>query len=878
MFKTFASTLVTALLVAWAIALGATTASAQPAGDPFVCYKGRGLGSRGGLPVFTPRDGEVVIDTFSTARPEDQHKVDLRKPLALCAPASVEGELVGDAATHLEAYDMKVTKTSPRQPKKNDSLHEIVNRFGTLKLRVRSESRLLSPTSTALGTGGVAAIGGTGVDNFKCYDAKVARAATGAPPFPVFHPVAVTLADQFGTRVFNVKKPRRFCAPADVAGAHPAAPTHATYLVCYQMRIASTRPRQPKFVATAVSTHPVFGPEAFNVTRPDEICLPSFKDPAQPTPVPTATPGGGGQVGEVVAIHVAPKTRYVSPGETSTFTATAEFGDGSTANYTQKVIWTSNNPGVAFAPNATNDRSRIEAVSPGIATISATDPVSGVTSTASAGDATFNVPGALLSIALTPAAPGLDVGETRSLVGTGTFEGGVTRNITQQLTYGSSAPSVAAATNPDGNKSRIDALAPGTATISAVDTVTGVSTADSNGNAVVTVLGALESITLSPLEKTRPAGQFQNYVATGHYAGGATQNITQEVTYASSDPSVALAPNTVGNKGRVDTVAPGVATISASHPSGITTTQGGNDATLTVSAAVSNLLSISLAPTSATRTVGEFQNFTATGHYEGGGTANLTQQVVYASSDPSVVLAPNTAGNKSRVEMLAPGTVTISATYTDPQSQIQVSTTDSGEDATVTVLGELERITLAPVAATRAAGQIIYYTATGHFGGGTTKNLTQRVTYHSSDEAVASAPNAADGKSRVTTVAPGQVTISATDPVTGLSTTSTGDDASLTVIGALERITLSPVTSTKSIGGFQRYTATGHFGGGITQNLTQDLTYSSSDPAIASAPNTEGDKSRVDAVAAGTATISASHPTANLSTTDTGDDATLTVE
>jgi len=56
------------------------------------------------------------------------------------------------------------------------------------------------------------------------------------------------------------------------------------------------------------------------------------------------------------------------------------------------------------------------------------------------------------------------------------------------------------------------------------------------------VLGALESITLSPLTKTKPAGQFVNYAATGHYAGGVIQNITQEVEYASSDPNVAAAP------------------------------------------------------------------------------------------------------------------------------------------------------------------------------------------------------------------------------------------------------------------------------------------------------------------------------------------------
>jgi hypothetical protein len=101
---------------------------------------------------------------------------------------------------------------------------------------------------------------------------------------------------------------------------------------------------------------------------------------------------------------------------------------------------------------------------------------------------------------------------------------------------------------------------------------------------------------------------------------------------------------------------------------------------------------------------------------------------------------------------------------------------------------------------------------------------------------------------------------------------------SLTVIGALERITLSPVTASRSPGSLQRYTATGHFGGGITQNLTQDLVYSSSDPTVASAPNDEGDRSRVDALTPGTVTISATHPTAGVSTSDTADDAQLTVE
>src|SRR5690242_18166264 len=120
-----------AFLVGLAVACGTPSfAQVGPQGDPFVCYKSRSLGGRNGLPSFTPRDGAVVIDTFSTARPDDQHEVDLTKSIGLCAPAGLNGELLLDPATHLEAYNMKVSKTTPRQPRHTDSLHEVVNVFG----------------------------------------------------------------------------------------------------------------------------------------------------------------------------------------------------------------------------------------------------------------------------------------------------------------------------------------------------------------------------------------------------------------------------------------------------------------------------------------------------------------------------------------------------------------------------------------------------------------------------------------------------------------------------------------------------------------------------------------------------------------------------
>lgn len=179
---------------------------------------------------------------------------------------------------------------------------------------------------------------------------------------------------------------------------------------------------------------------------------------------------------------------------------------------------------------------------------------------------------------------------------------------------------------------------------------------------------------------------------------------------------------------------------------------------------------ITLGPRAARRPVGEAQHFTATGHYAGGATRNLTQKVEYASSDPAIARAANVAGDRSRVEALAPGVATITAT--DPKTGVR----SSGEgDATLHVLGALERIVLKPVAIRRRVGDTPHVTATGHYAGGTTRNLTQQVEYRSSDPAIVAAPNAAGDKSRLELRAVGSATISARDPVTGIDSSGGGD-------------------------------------------------------------------------------------------------------
>jgi hypothetical protein len=306
----------------------------------------------------------------------------------------------------------------------------------------------------------------------------------------------------------------------------------------------------------------------------------------------------------------------------------------------------------------------------------------------------------LVALKLAPDHVKRSVGDVQYFTVLGEFADGRTRNVTQRVDYHSMNLAVAVARNAKGEKSKIEAVGVGKSIISATDPVTGISSAASNGNATMVVIGRLERLVLAPATVTRAVGEAQHFTATGYYPGGETINLTQRVHYVSSNPLVALAPNRHGDKSRIEAVAPGTATISARDlQTGLTTEQAGTSATMTV---VGPLEKIVLAPAQARRAMGRTQHFTAVGHYGGGQTKNLTQQVIYESSDRKVAKVRNLVGDKSRIEALAPGTVTITAR--DPVTGIR--STDSQSDATLTVFDPNAPGAAPPAPASRPAAAL----------------------------------------------------------------------------------------------------------------------------------------------------------------------------
>jgi hypothetical protein len=242
----------------------------------FLCYQTRPARPTAGqsFPRFIRHLGVVVVDRLSSSDPADQHEVDLLSAVSLCNPADRDG---GDPAApadagHLEGYRAKLTATTPQQPAFVHSNQQVTNAFGTLVLALKSVDSVLAASAKAIGSGGVPPLSGSTLDHFKCYKVAVARAGAGQP-FPVFTPQHVMLVDEFGgPHAYDLSKPTKLCAPADVAGNDATASSHGAHLVCYQAKLAK-QPPEPRFVATTVSTTNQFGTEVIDAKTIAELCV-----------------------------------------------------------------------------------------------------------------------------------------------------------------------------------------------------------------------------------------------------------------------------------------------------------------------------------------------------------------------------------------------------------------------------------------------------------------------------------------------------------------------------------------------------------------------------------------------------------------------------
>jgi trimeric autotransporter adhesin len=214
--------------------------------------------------------------------------------------------------------------------------------------------------------------------------------------------------------------------------------------------------------------------------------------------------------------------------------------DGSTTDVTNTVTWASSAPKVATI--STNGM--VSSLSEGTTNISAS------LSSRKASTVLTIGPAALTSLTLTPTSAKIAKFTGQQFTATGKFTNGSAQNISSLVTWTSSQTTVASI-----SKSGL-ALA-GSVRKNAVITA---SMSGFSASANLTVTNAnLDSIAVTPADSTIPVGVFRQFVATGTFSDGSTQNISAVTTWSSSSTSVAQ----VTSSGLLSALAVGATTISA---------------------------------------------------------------------------------------------------------------------------------------------------------------------------------------------------------------------------------------------------------------------------------------------------------------------------
>jgi trimeric autotransporter adhesin len=409
----------------------------------------------------------------------------------------------------------------------------------------------------------------------------------------------------------------------------------------------------------------------------------------------------------VASVTVTPDSRSLIVGETAQLSVVVR--DANNNELTGRAVtWTSSAEAVATVSNT----GLVTAVGPGSATITAT-------SEGQSGSASITVsPVPVASVRVAPASLALTVGESAPLTadpldGRGNVLSG--RPVTWESTDGEVATVDATG--------RVTAKAPGNATVRATSE-------GHTGTAIVTVTPVpVASVSVDPPSATLDVGDTRQLEATPRDADEKPL-ADRAVTWSSSDDNVA----SVNASGLVTAAGPGTATITAT----IETKTG----TATIEVRPPAVASVSVSPAVADVIVGQTMQLTAT-PLDARGNPLTGRQIVWASEDEDVA------------------TVTVAGQVTAARvGQATIRATSEGKRGTATINAlpvPVATVVVDPASVALIVGDQIDLTAEPRDAAG--NPLTDRdIDWTSGDGNVASV----DGNGRVTAVAVGNVTISAT--------------------------------------------------------------------------------------------------------------------
>lgn len=312
-------------------------------------------------------------------------------------------------------------------------------------------------------------------------------------------------------------------------------------------------------------------------------------------------------------------------------------------------------------------------------------------------------PVTLSSIAITPPSATILSGTTAQLMAVGTYSDGRTADISSSVVWTTGSSSTATVSNTG----LVTGVVSGETSVSAeLDGIT------SPPVGITVTPATLIDIVLTPASASIAHGSSTTLRATGTFSDGITGDISGSVTWTTAGPDIV----NVASSGEVMGNAVGTTTITAALHGVVSL-----PANITVTAVLS---SIAITPASAAITQGSTTTLNATATYSDGSTADISNQVSWASADSGVA----SIDEFGVVTGVAEGAADITASLngiTSPVTSIKVN---------AAILSGIE---ITPASATSTTGGTTTFRATGTYSDGSTGDISGFVIWHSSDPSVA---------------------------------------------------------------------------------------------------------------------------------------------
>lgn len=427
------------------------------------------------------------------------------------------------------------------------------------------------------------------------------------------------------------------------------------------------------------------------------------------------------------SIEIAPGNVTLEAGQSQSLRAMARYPDGLLEDVSELATWAATPAAIATVSMMPGAKGRVRGVANGTATIEAVFGALRATTTVTVS------PAMLTGLSVFPATLRVPIGIYSRVDANAVFSDGSGGSVTGQATWSSTNNAVARVMVYQQYYAYVEAVGPGTATISA-------SAGGLSASLTVTVTNAaLTSMQVTPAQPSLALGAELQVQASGVFSDLTTQNLTYTAAWSSSDPAVLAVGEDPFGYPTITGLAAGTATLSANYD-GVT-----GSTTVTVTAAT--LQTIQVTPFAPRLPRGFDTYLRATGIYSDNTTQELTYKVSWSSSAPSIAAV----SGFGQLQPLNAGAATITANYQGVNGTTAVTVTPA----------TLQSIAITPGTTTVTVGMERPFSATGTFSDSTTMDVTPYVTWLSSNRLVADVANAWPSNGAAKGLAVGSVTITA---------------------------------------------------------------------------------------------------------------------